>query len=348
MADEALAEDSSIARTRSLPPLGPAFGLFGLYLLTVWGGFALAQPFEASGVPTFENPGNVANVGVIFVEILIITALFIFITRYDFGELALRMLVLLVFGYVTNLAIVGSGLPNGHLLGPVLGVAVVLALLIHPEWYVINATAVVAGAAIIAQFGNGLGPLPALLFLVGMATYDAYAVYVSEHMQELGGNIGELKLPMMYVIPPSLSFSMEDLGNPFEPEETNDSAHAETDVTEAKEVDDSVMPDSEADLAPGVDRPLLLGLGDAIVPGLLAVSAGQFLPAEPLLEGTILNAPALGALLGSLVGLGGLLALLYVVERAHAGLPILNACVILGYFGGALLGGVSLTTAVGL
>jgi len=84
------------------------------------------------------------------------------------------------------------------------------------------------------------------------------------------------------------------------------------------------------------------------VPGLLAVSAGQFLPADPLVAGTILNAPALGAMVGSVVGLGGLLALLYAIERAHAGLPVLNACVIAGYLLGALAASVPVATALGL
>lgn len=330
-------EGGSVDGPGGFPPIGSILGLFALFLLTVVGGFALAGPFEASGVQTFENPENVANVGLIFVEIVVITALFIFIQRYGYGRQVLRLLVLAVFGWATFLAASGSGIPAGDVLGVGLGFVVFVALIVNPEWYVIDAAAVVAGAAIIAQFGNGLGPLPALVFLVGMAGYDAYAVYVSEHMQQLGGGIGELKLPMMYVVPLSLSFSMADLGNPFE--------HA---TAEGEDTDGE--PDESP---PGDETPIILGLGDAIVPGLLAVSGGQFLSppnatAEPLIEGTILNAPALGALVGSVVGLGGLLGLLYAIERAHAGLPVLNASVILGYLGGALVAGVPIATALGL
>jgi len=335
MSDTATVSDEAPATERSLPALGPILGLFVLYLLTVLGGVALAGPFESTGVPTFEDPGNVANVGLIFVEIVIITALFVLITRYGYGMRVLRILVLAVFGYATSLAVTGAGLPAATIVGPAVGAAVFLALLVHPEWYVINAAAVVAGAAIIAQFGNGLGPLPTLIFLVGMAAYDAYAVYVSEHMQQLGGGVGELKLPMMYVVPPSLSFSMDAMGNPFET--PDDPEPVDTDR-------DDAAPEAGGD----GDTPILLGLGDAIVPGLLAVSAGQFLPADPLIAGTIVNAPALGAILGSVVGLGGLLVLLYLIERAHAGLPVLNACVILGYLAGAAAAGVPIATALGL
>jgi len=343
MSDTATERAEMPTGDRSRPALGPVIGLFALYLLTVIGGVALASPFEATGVQTFENPENVANVGLIFLEIVIVTVLFILITRYDYGMRMLRLLVLSVFGYATNLAVTGTGLPFSEFVGPLLGIAVFLALLVHPEWYVIDAAAVVAGAAIIAQFGNGLGPLPALTFLIGMAAYDAYAVYVSEHMQQLGGGIGELKLPMMYVVPHSLSFSMDDLGNPFE--ETGDGSES-GDPT--GETDAESEPGEASEESPARDTPLLLGLGDAIVPGLLAVSGGQFLDATPLIAGTIVNAPALGAILGSVVGLGGLLVLLHVVERAHAGLPVLNACVILGYLAGAAAAGIPIATAVGL
>jgi presenilin-like A22 family membrane protease len=377
-------EDAAVTE-RSIPAPAPVIGLFALYLLTVLGGVALAGPFEAAGVQTFEDPGNVANVGLIFAEVLVITALFVLITRYDYGMRVLRLLVLAVFGYATYLAVSGSGLPAAELLAPVLGVVVLLALLVHPEWYVIDAVAVVAGAAIIAQFGNGLGPLPALVFLIGMAGYDAYAVYVSEHMQQLGSGVGELKLPMMYVVPPSISFSMDEMGDPFEADAdgrddgdagTGDSKDTVEDEPEDAGEDDPGAsgrddPGGSGDDGPGAsgendsgasgendsgasgendpeDTPILLGLGDAVVPGLLAVSAGQFLPADPLIAGTIVNAPALGAILGSVVGLGGLLVLLYLIERAHAGLPVLNACVILGYLAGAAAAGVPVATALGL
>jgi presenilin-like A22 family membrane protease len=343
MSDTTTASDETPASAdRSLPAPGPVAGLFALYVLTIVGGVALSAPFNDTGVQTFEDPGNVANVGLIFAEILVVTALFILITRYGYGMRVLRVLVLGVFGYATYLAVFGSGLPASEVLGAALGVAVFLALLVHPEWYVIDAVAVVAGAAIIAQFGNGVRPLPALIFLVGMAVYDAYAVYVSEHMQQLGGGIGELKLPLMYVVPPSLSFSMDEMGDPFE-EETDGGDGA--DPAEETEDDTSENREESGDR----ETPILLGLGDAIVPGLLAVSGGQFLEAAPpLIPGTIVNAPALGAIIGSVVGLVGLLGLLYLIERAHAGLPVLNACVILGYLGGALAAGVPIGTALGL
>ncbi len=320
--------EESTSPSRGFPGLGPVLGLFGLYLLTVLGGVLLASPFEQAGVPTFENPESVTNVGLIFVEIVIFTGIFILILRYKRGLGLLRAIILTVFGYATYLAVAGAftAVPMIEFIALALGVAVWLVLWFYPEWYVIDVTAVIAGAAIIAQLGNGLGPLPVLLFLVGMAAYDAYAVYVSEHMQTLGGGIGELRLPMVYIVPQSLPYSMDEMEDPFE--------EADSTTTQA---DTGTQ-----------DRPMLLGLGDAVVPGLLAVSGGQFLDAAPLVDGTILNAPAVGALVGSVVGLIGLLVLLYFVKRAHAGLPVLNTCVFFGYLGGAVSAGIPIAQALGL
>jgi presenilin-like A22 family membrane protease len=61
-----------------------------------------------------------------------------------------------------------------------------------------------------------------------------------------------------------------------------------------------------------------------------------------------LNAPALGALGGALVGMVALNVILFRFRRAHAGLPALNAGVIGGYLLGAAVGGVPLVEALGL
>jgi len=90
----------------------------------------------------------------------------------------------------------------------------------------------------------------------------------------------------------------------------------------------------------------LLGLGDTFFPGVLAVSAATFLDAPAVVAG--LNFPGLGALVGGLVGMVGLLVLVHRIERAHAGLPPLNAGVLLGYLAGAMLAGVPVVDALGI
>jgi presenilin-like A22 family membrane protease len=80
----------------------------------------------------------------------------------------------------------------------------------------------------------------------------------------------------------------------------------------------------------------IIGMGDLIMPSILVVSANVFLKGWRLAG--IINLPALGAILGSLVGLGVLLS--YVASgKPQAGLPPLNGGTILGFLvGWALMG----------
>ncbi|MFB6137485.1 MAG: presenilin family intramembrane aspartyl protease PSH [Halobacteriaceae archaeon] len=288
-------------------------GMAALFLATVLCGVALSLPFEAAGLQQFENPSSLGNTGLIVVEILVFTAIFLVALRYDRGVLVVRGLVLLAFGVMFSYPLrvaLPAGVPVGAAyLGGLLCMAV---LWVHPEWYVLDAAAVVGGAVIIGLFGVSLSVLPALALLAVLAVYDAYSVYVSEHMQSLAGGVIDLAVPMVFVVPATREFSI-------------------------REAEDMAAASSQA---------MFLGVGDAAIPGLLAVSANTYLATPSVVAG--LNLPALGALVGSVVGLGALFVLLFRVERAHAGLPALNGCVIAGYLAGALAAGLSLPTALGL
>lgn len=87
-------------------------------------------------------------------------------------------------------------------------------------------------------------------------------------------------------------------------------------------------------IIPSEDKPMLLGVGDVVIPNILVVSAQTFVNAPSF---GFLKIPALTALLG---GIAGMIALVFVAERfnrPHAGLPFLNAGVILGFILGLLL-----------
>lgn len=297
----------------------PAVGVFALFVATILGGLALVSPFDAAQVQAFEDPSSLANVALIVVEVLVATAVLLLAFRYDFGETAIRAFVVLTFALVLQYpaAVVLAGtVPYAGWIALAASSGVAVLLWVYPEWYVIDAAAVLFGAAAIALFGVSLSPLPVVVLLVLMAAYDAYSVYVSEHMQSLGGGIVDLKLPMVFVVPAVPGFSLleaDDL------EELSAGAH-------------------------------LLGLGDAMFPGLLAASGATFLGPEVGAGAVVagLNAPALGALGGALVGMVALNVILFRFRRAHAGLPALNAGVIGGYLLGAAVGGVPLVEALGL
>lgn len=331
-------ESSTIGR----PELFGFGGLVALWLVTVLGGMALAEEVAAASAVIFEDPDEVGNVGVFGLYLLVATAVMLLGFRYA-KLVHLRAVGAVIFGvfagtFVAIVTGVGSVAGGGPLTGlptspaPIaVGLLVAVVLFVYPEWYVIDVAAVALGAVIIPMLGLGFGPFPIVLLLVAWAAYDAYSVYVSGHMKELAAGAGDLKLPLMFVVPHSLSYSMRD--------------GLDLGVGES----DGASPEEEAshqsDTGPGVQ---LLGLGDAIIPGMLAVSAGAFLDAPAVVPALNANLPALGAVAGGFLGMGALLVLLHRVEGAHAGLPPLNAGVLLGYLVGAVAAGIPVTTALGL
>ncbi len=228
-----------------------------------------------------------------------------------------------------------------------------LALAVHPEWYVIDAAGVLMGAGAAGLFGISFGLLPAILLLTVLAVYDAISVYGTEHMLTLASGVMDLKIPVILVIPMTLSYSfLNDDGMAGEENEPEASA---ADGGEAPETDadDTPETDAEGDHAEA-ERPemsdrdvFFIGLGDAVMPTVMVASAASFAPADPLVSGFALNLPALTSMVGTI---GGLLVLLWMVMkgRAHAGLPLLNGGAIGGYLVGALASGISLMQAIGL
>ena len=88
---------------------------------------------------------------------------------------------------------------------------------------------------------------------------------------------------------------------------------------------------------PGTGRAAyMMGLGDLIMPAILVVSATVFLPGTGIPPFSL---PALGAMGGSVAGMG---VLLYFVSsgRPQAGLPPLNGGAIIGFAAGWILSGI--------
>mgnify|MGYP000227020283 CR=1 FL=1 len=349
--------DDAVADGIDPVALAPQLALVALYLVTILAGLALVDEMLANEIMLFQDETDVGNVGVFAAIVLGFTAVLLLAFRYGVSMALLRvgltlyfgLLVGTVFGVATGIGTVagGSSLLAGLPTSPVpiaVGLLSGVVLLVYPEWYLIDLAAVVIGAAVIPMIGLGFGPLPIVVLLVVWAGYDAYSVYVSGHMQELASGLGELKLPFVFVVPRSLSYSMVDdefdLGLDDE-DDAGDDGEADDEVAS----DASAGPDEDADDGPEV---ALLGLGDAIIPGMLAVSAGQYLDAPLVVPALNANLPAVGAVAGGLVGMAALTYLVHRVEGAHAGLPPLNAGVLAGYLVGAVAAGIPLTTALGL
>ncbi|WP_335999103.1 presenilin family intramembrane aspartyl protease PSH [Halorientalis halophila] len=336
-------------RTRAL--VASAFiGL--IFLLVQLGALALVQPFEAAGYQAVEDPQDPTNSLLYLGAILVATAFMLLAIKYEVDQLIRGFVVfagVYLSWYVFSVVIPNLVRFQGfNVLAVGAALALGAALLLHPEWYVIDASGVVMGAGAAGLFGISFGLLPAILLLTVLAIYDAVSVYGTEHMLTLASGVMELKVPVVLVVPLTLSYSFLDAEMP-DPTGEADGEAADNGGEEAPAPADDES--DEADPEEPMDRDaLFIGLGDAVIPTVLVASAAFFAPdSVSTVAGLGLTIPvtALGAMLGTLVGLAILLRMV-LKGRAHAGLPLLNGGVIGGYLIAAVASGIPLLEALGL
>lgn len=195
-----------------------------------------------------------------------------------------------------------------------LALVIVGLLALHPEWWVLDIVGVLLGAGAVGLLGLTLGIRPVIALLVILAIYDLISVYGTKHMLTLAEGAMKGRLPVVLVVPLTLPYSLR----------TSDSD------------DDALAPDGA----------LVIGLGDAVIPGMLATSAALYGPVEPTVVGGLaLSGPILGVIVGTMIGL---VALFVIPEegKAHPGLPFLVTGAIGGYLLGSLVVGVGPIEAI--
>ncbi|MFC6953648.1 presenilin family intramembrane aspartyl protease PSH [Halorubellus litoreus] len=328
-----------------------------LFLGVQLGGLMLVEPLEAADKAFTQNPDDPTNSILYVGAILVMTALMLAAFKFDLDWIVRGFVVLASAGLAWQ--VFDVLVPSPFSLG--LAALVGVALVAYPEWYVIDAAGVLMGGAAAGLFGISFGLLPTLVLLVVLAVYDAISVYGTEHMLDLADGVMDMKVPVILVIPTTLSFSFLDMQSPDSVDTSDEeevatdggSADAETDVESANDVEADATDEPEDDGVLNRDA-FFVGLGDAVMPTILVASAAHFhtaVPNGPLpdlgLPLVTMNLPALGAIVGTQLGL---VVLLWMVlkGRAHAGLPLLNGGAIAGYLICALASGLSLTTALGL
>jgi presenilin-like A22 family membrane protease len=353
-----------------------------LFLGVQVGGLMLVEPLEAADKAFTQNPDDPTNSIVYVGAILVMTALMLAAFKFDLDWIVRGFVVFASATLAWQVFDVLVPFPFSLGLAALVGVALVA----YPEWYVIDAAGVLMGGAAAGLFGISFGLLPTLVLLVVLAVYDAISVYGTEHMLDLADGVMDMKVPVILVIPTTLSFSFLDMQSPDSVDTSDDDEVAadgggttpdgtpEVDeapaagteanpATETESANDDLPTDTDPSAAAGgeddgegeLDRDaFFVGLGDAVMPTILVASAAHFHTAVP--DGALTdlglplvtaNVPALGAVVGTQLGL---VALLWMVlkGRAHAGLPLLNGGAIAGYLLCALIAGLPLTTALGL
>jgi len=287
------------------------FLVMPLLLLAVEiGSILISLPVQAAGITAFEDPTSLANPFIFIAILLVFTGFLLLLIKYGKkGWIAaiIAISIFLTFVYIFS-ALVNMVTADPNLAAALVIILSILAIVLlykYPEWYVIDGLGILIAAGVAAIFGSSLEYYLVIILLVLLAVYDAISVYKTKHMITLAEGVIDLKTPILFVIP--------------------------------KRRDYSFIRDGIGKLDDGGERAaFIIGMGDMIMPSILVVSANVFLQGWRLFG--IVNLPALGAMLGSLAGLGVLLS--YVASgKPQAGLPPLNGGTILGFLAGWALAG---------
>ncbi|MGB8215894.1 MAG: presenilin family intramembrane aspartyl protease PSH [Candidatus Methanoperedens sp.] len=291
--------------TKYIPFIGMAFMLLIVQLIAV----ALSKPFDVNQMKAFSNPEATSNVIYWVAIILLFTAFILVVIKYNKKWMIQAFILFTVVStlYYVFFAVLSYFLPpvTNFFLTLILSIGLTIVLHKFPEWYVIDIVGIIIGAGAASIFGISLDIIPTLLLLVLLLVYDYIAVYRTKHMITLAEGVMDLRLPILLVIPKHWNYSF--LTEKFDKEER---------------------------------EAFFMGLGDAVMPTILVVSANFFVKTAsytlPLI-GSI-NIPAIGAIIGTFVGFSVLLG--FVMKgKPQAGLPFLNGGVILGYVVGSLIAG---------
>ncbi len=283
----------------------PLLAMAGIFVLVQVSAVLLA-PLFLPEFTAFPDPSSPVNPFIYVLLVLVMTAIILLLIKYRhqgiirgifYFSIFVTMLyvflpIFLQFDSEGVLALIASLALAGGLL---------YLLAKSGEWYIIDAIGLIIGVGVTAILGMSLSVLPVMILLIIMAVYDAISVYKTKHMITLAEGVAPLRLPVLFVVPNEKGFTMENV--------------------EKHGVVKKEGRDREA---------FFMGVGDAVIPGLLVVSASLYLPdaAAPLMTANLWAAA--GAMIGGLVGY---LVLFRFVMRGkpQAGLPFLNSGAILGY-----------------
>src|SRR5437762_9561903 len=224
----------------------------------------LSPLFHEANFQAFPSPQDVTNTVVYLIMILVFTAIILGLVRYRRQNLAKYVILASIFvtlAFVLLLPVLiavdyaTGGTLDVNLLGIVstllsfgLAAGLVFLLLKFPEWYVVDTIGFVTAAGVTAILGISFGILPAVLLLIALAFYDAWAVYRTKHMITLADELTSQRLPILLVIPKKAGYSFR----------------------QQKSLKEQVASGEEREA-------MFVGLGDLIIPGILAVSAFTFL-----------------------------------------------------------------------
>ena len=258
----------------------------------------------------FQNPDDPMIAVYYLVLLLAFTGLFLVMVKFGLASI-MKAVFYVSIGFVVFFvaaalcAILTDSSAVVTAVGIVFAVISIVALWKHPEWYVIDSVGLVMSVGMVALLGISLGIIPVLILLIALAVYDFLSVYKTKHMLTLADGVSDMGLPLLLVIPKKLPYSYME-------------SKPKIKVAQGEE-----KPEREA---------FLIGLGDIIIPGLLAASAFWFITSPKMFLGIpSYLAVALGTVAGAVIGLVILMRIV-IKGNPQAGLPLLNTGAVLGFF----------------
>jgi presenilin-like A22 family membrane protease len=266
---------------------------------------------KAEGMQFTENPESIWN-SVYYIGLILVFTLFILIAIKKQIKWIIHGFILFAVAstlYYVFFAIFSNFMDDftNIALTLILSLSLTVLLYTFPEWYIIDIIGILIAAGVVAIFGISFAIIPTLVLLILLAVYDAISVYQTKHMLTLAEGVMDMKVPILFVLPRHLNFSFRQFKYQAE----------------------------------GEREAFFMGLGDAVMPTILVVSANVFIETAYMHLPVIgaLNSPALGAALGTIAGFSALMVLV-ATGKPQAGLPFLNTGAILGYAAGCLAAGV--------
>lgn len=290
----------------SLKDYLPILSMAGLILIVQVLSLILSTPMETNNMQAFEDPTQVSNSLYYIVLILAFTLVVLIAIKKNMKWVISLLIYLaivstLYYVFFALFTLIPSLSGFEDILSVLISAGLTVLLYKYPEWYVIDILGVCIAGGVSALLGISLSPIPVVVLLILLAVYDAISVYKTKHMITMAEGIMDLKLPILFIIPKHRDYS-------FVKETFKEGEKREA---------------------------FFMGLGDAVMPTLLVVSANVFI------ENGGLSYPVLGTVLGTLAG-HIILSIVVMKGKPQAGLPFLNTGAILGFFAGVLLSGTSI------
>lgn len=288
---------------RDLRSITSYIGMILLMAITGIVSLLLINPVKNAGLGAFENPDSMFNIILFVFLMLLFTSILLILIKWKAKTLitiiiAFCLMAVIFYVAMALLSYLYSGVPLYMISGLISLIAVVL-LWVHPEWYVINLVGILVCAGCASIFGISLSVLPVLVLLVALMIYDYISVRKSKHMLTLADGILRQKMPIMFIVPKDRGYSYRKNGLNLEAKKEERGA-------------------------------FMIGMGDMIMPSILVVCAQVYAGGASVLSIAGVYLPAVGALLGGIIGFC-LLMIPLSTGKPQPGLPWINGFAIIGF-----------------